>query len=176
LRDNASTNLADDENPVAGYGKLILAIVAAGKNPRSFGGIDYVDKLTDEYDDTQVGYSDWLNDDFWGLIALSAIGESDSIQNSKTFIINNQNSDGGWGYDVDIESDADNTAAAISALIAAGESASSQTTLNPSSRPMVDSPIWVPPTRRQLPGRLTPLPMWDKVPLAMSGREAVKPQ
>jgi len=70
-----------------------------------------------------------LNDDFWGIPALKATGESlnTQIQNIKTFIINNQNSDGGWGWTVGGSSDADNTAAAVMALVVAEVSTGSQT-------------------------------------------------
>jgi hypothetical protein len=107
--------------------RSILAIVAAGENPRDFGGINYVDELLEFYDDYKIvtpSLPDNLNDDFWGLIALSAIGESDSVSGCVDYILSNQNSDGGWGLTAEVEdqSDADNTAAAISALIAAGES------------------------------------------------------
>ena len=128
LRDNASANL--DANKATDWERSILAIVAAGKNPRNFGGINYVATLLALYDDgsSQIGNADWLNDDFWGILALVAIGESPTIiEASKDFIINNQNIDGGWGDNVGGNSDADNTAAAVSALIAAGVSPDSQT-------------------------------------------------
>ena len=126
LRDNASANL--DPNKATDWERSILAIVAAVENPRDFGGINYVDKLLTFYQGNQMGDATLLNDDFWGILALAAIGESPQIiQNMKGFIISRQNSDGGWGWTVGGNSDADNTAAAISALVAAGESPGSQT-------------------------------------------------
>jgi len=114
-----------DPDKATDWERAILAIVAAGKNPRDFGGIDYVGTLLDFYDGSQIGSSGQLNDDCWGLIAMEAIGEGDLVENSKSFIINNQNADGGWNWTVGGDSTADDTAAAISALIAAGESPSS---------------------------------------------------
>jgi len=126
LRDNAGVNL--DVNKATDWERSILAIVAAGKNPRSFGGVNYVDTLLAFYDGSQIGDNTLLNDDFWGILALAGIGESQTVvQASRNFIISNQNSDGGWGLAVGGNSDADNTAAAVSALIAAGVSPSSQT-------------------------------------------------
>jgi len=120
LQDN-SNHL--DPDKATDWERAILAIVAAGENPRSFGGIDYVDTLLDFYDGVQMGDDGMLNDDFWGILALDAIGESQSIiQDMAAFIVSNQNGDGGWGYTVGGNSDADDTAAAISALIAAGKS------------------------------------------------------
>lgn len=126
LRDNASANL--NANKATDWERSILAIVAAEKNPRNFGGINYVATLLALYDGNQIGDNTLLNDDFWGILALKAIGESPTIiEASKDFIIYNQNSDGGWGDNVGGNSDADNTAAAVSALIAAGVSPGSQT-------------------------------------------------
>lgn len=124
LRDN--TNHLNPSK-ATDWERSILAIVAAGENPRDFGGIDYVTTLLDFYDGTQIGDNTMLNDDFWGILALAAIGESQTIlQNVRTFIKANQNADGGWGWTVGGNSDADNTGAAISALVAAGESPGSQ--------------------------------------------------
>ncbi len=129
LRDNASANL--DPNKATDWERSILAIVAAGENPHSFGGIDYVTKLLSFYDGTQMGDSALLNDDCWGILALKGIGEgSQMIPNIAGFIKSKQNSDGGWSWTVGGASDADDTAAAISALAAAGESTSSQSLTN----------------------------------------------
>ncbi len=128
LRDNANHL---DSNKATDWERSILSIVAAGENPRNFGGIDYVSTLLGFYDGTQMGDNTMLNDDFWGILALVAIGESPAIiQNMKTFIIGSQNADGGWGWTIGGNSDADNTAAAVSALVAAGESPSSQAITN----------------------------------------------
>ena len=115
-----------DPNKATDWERFILAVVAAGENPRDFGGVDCVDTLLGFYDGTQIGDNTMLNDDFWGILSLTSIGENQGVQNSQNFIISNQNSDGGWGWTVGGISDADNTAAAISALISAGQSPSSQ--------------------------------------------------
>ena len=115
-----------DANKATDWERFILAVVAAGENPRDFGGVDCIATLLDFYDGTQIGDDGMLNDDFWGILALASIGETQGVADSKNFIINNQNSDGGWGWIVGDVSDADNTAAAISALLAAGQSSSSQ--------------------------------------------------
>ncbi len=108
------------------WARMTLAIVAAGADPTDFGGINYVAGLKDTYRSdsatgyTQIGYEDALDDDFWGVIALVAAGESvdrDIID----FILHHQNDDGGWSPVPGADSDIDNTAAAIMALVAAGE-------------------------------------------------------
>ncbi len=105
------------------YEKTILALTAAGEDPRDFGNIDFVAQLKNFYQDNQIGSSDLLNDDFWGILALVSAGEpisSQIIQDSKNFILTNQNGDGGWSYAVSGQSDTNDTAIAIIVLLEVG--------------------------------------------------------
>ncbi len=110
------------------YSKMIMAAVAADEDPTDFGGMDFVALLEAEYDGTQIGDDTLLNDDYWGVLALVAAGQdpatSTTIQDSVAFILANQDAvDDGWGWGVGGGfSDVDNTAAAIMALLAAGQS------------------------------------------------------
>jgi hypothetical protein len=111
-----SGNLATD------YEKTILALTGAGENPRTFGNIDFIAQLKTFHQNNQIGSPDLLNDDFWGILALVSAGESVSdqiIQDSKNFILSNQNEDGGWSYSVGGVSDTNDTAVAIMALLEA---------------------------------------------------------
>ncbi len=120
---------AGSANATNDYSRMILAIVAAGHDPADFGGRDFVSLLKATYDGTQIGDSSLLNDDFWGVMALVAAGydttTSDAIHDSVSFILEHQNADGGWSWGVGQDSDVDSTAAALMALIAAGQSVSS---------------------------------------------------
>ncbi len=105
------------------YAAPILAITAAGKNPRAFAPTDYVIALKSYHTENQIGNSTMLNDDIFGILALISAGEpaSDSaIADAKNFILNHQNSDGGWGFSIAANSDTNMTAAAILALLSAG--------------------------------------------------------
>jgi len=105
------------------YEKIILAITAAGQNPRTFGDIDFVSQLRGFYQNNQIGSPNYLNDDFWGILALVSAGEDSNgqiIQGSKNFILANQNSDGGFPFGVGWGSDIDDTAAAVMALLEVG--------------------------------------------------------
>lgn len=144
LRNNASL-LSGEFNLGTAYGRVVLAIIAAGENPSAFGtgdptyapGGDYLSKLKELHNGTQFtdgfGSEDLLNDDFWGLIAIIAArepGSSSLVTTTKTFIKDNQAEDGGWSWSTAANpwyggSDVDDTAAAIMALIAAGENPSS---------------------------------------------------
>lgn len=108
------------------YAKTILALAAAGEDPTAFGSIDYVAKLKTYHSNNQMGDENLLNDDFWSVLALASVDEINSTesQNAKNFILANQNNDGGWGYNVGGESDSNDTAAAVMALVEAGVSVS----------------------------------------------------
>ncbi|MBS7645512.1 terpene cyclase/mutase family protein [Candidatus Bathyarchaeota archaeon] len=112
-----------DHSKATDLARFILAMSAAGENPRDIEGTNYVALLKGLYSNGQLGDSSLLNDDFWGLMALVSAGEEDQaiIDNVRAFIKANQNPDGGWGYGVGLSSDVDDTAAAIMALTAAGE-------------------------------------------------------
>jgi len=112
-------------NPTNDYAKTILALAAAGKDPTAFGNIDYVAKLKTYYNNNQMGSDALLNDDIWSLLAFASIKKINSAeaQAAKNFLLSHQNTDGGWGYDLNGGSNTNDTAAAIMALIESGISA-----------------------------------------------------
>ncbi len=114
------------------YAKIILATVAAGKNPHTFGNIDYLKKLKTYYQDGQMGEKDLINDDFWSLLAFHSANQNDTqmLHNIQDYILSHQNNDGGWGYQVGGASDSNDTAAAIMALLESGVSVQSQAIQN----------------------------------------------
>jgi hypothetical protein len=125
LANQASENLEDDK--ATDWERSILAIVAANHSPYDFGSIDYIARVKAFYDGTQMGDPDLLNDDVWGILALKTVSPVTAmISNMALYLIDHQNSDGGWGWGIGVESDVDNTAATISALLAAGESQDSE--------------------------------------------------
>ena len=117
-----SGNLATD------YAKAILAVSAAGQDPKTFGNLDYVAKLKTFYNNSQFGDQTLINDDIWSLLALSSIKDitGQEFTDAKSFILSHQNTDGGWSYAVSATSDSNDTAAAIIALIEAEVSASDE--------------------------------------------------
>jgi hypothetical protein len=133
--DYLETNAASASSANA-YSKMIMAAAAAGKDPTDFGGRDFVALLEAEYNNNQIGDDSCLNDDFWGVMALVAAGQDPAtlaiIQDSVAFIIANQDDvDDGWGWSVGGgASDVDNTAAALMALLAAGQSPGSDAVSN----------------------------------------------
>jgi len=110
--------------------RFVLAMTAAGEDPRSINGTNYVEILNGFFNKSQIGSPSQLNDDFWVVMALVSAGEnanSTIIRSSVNFIKAHQNADGGWSWAVGVASDVDDTAAAIMALISAGEDNSTGT-------------------------------------------------
>ncbi|RLE42326.1 hypothetical protein DRJ48_03730, partial [Candidatus Woesearchaeota archaeon] len=116
-----------DPNKATDWARMLLSAVAMGKDPHFFGGEDLVERVKGFHNNQQIGDTSLLNDDFWALLALCAAGECNSQEaiDAKTFIVEHQNSDGGWSWSVGGSSDVDDTSAAIMALISAGEDLSS---------------------------------------------------
>jgi len=101
----------------------ILALTAAGEDPRTFPDTDLISQLKGFYDGTQIGDASGVNDDIFGILALVSAGESvlsSEVQGAKEFVLSNQNADGGWGWAVGADSDTNDTAAGIMALMASG--------------------------------------------------------
>ncbi|ADC66210.1 Prenyltransferase/squalene oxidase [Ferroglobus placidus DSM 10642] len=116
----------EDELPKMGtadYARTILALVAAGEDPRSFAGVNLVEKLKERVKENgQIG--DYIYTTIWGILALVSVGED--VNKSVDWLKEQQNGDGGFAWAVGEKSDFDDTAAAIQALIAAGESKDSE--------------------------------------------------
>lgn len=106
------------------YTAPILAITALNKNPRTFGSTNLVKKLKSFHKNNQIGSTSTLNDDIFGILALVASGEkeSDMVEDARGYLLSHQNNDGGWGFTTAAASDTNTTAAAITALKAAGVS------------------------------------------------------
>lgn len=139
LKDNAAL-MSGEWNLGTAYARSVLAIVAACEDPSAFGvgdptyapDGDYLSKMKELHNGIQFedgfGTTDTLNEDFWGLMALIAAGEpqdSPMVTSTVAFILDNQGEDGGWSWATFEnpwywESDVDDTAAAIMALVAAG--------------------------------------------------------
>ena len=111
-----------DPDRATDWERHTLAIVACNENPGDFGGINFVAKIISFYDGSQIGDPTILYDDIFGILALISAGMDQGttiIQQVKTHIKNEQETNGGWG-------DVDSTAAAVMALISSGENPGSE--------------------------------------------------
>ncbi|NVO66607.1 ABC transporter substrate-binding protein [Methanofollis tationis] len=110
----------DAVNPegTAELGKMVTLIAAAGEDPHAFGGHDYLTELKGRMK-ASGQFGDFVYTTYWGLFALVSAGEDISLP--VAWLKSQQNDDGGYGWMPGAESDSDDTAAVIMALIAAGE-------------------------------------------------------
>ncbi len=100
--------------------RTILALSAAGIDPRSFAGEDLVANLRAKRDgdgsvDGQVNLTA-----FYALAMRAAGADSGSLKRSGQWLRGAQNSDGGWGIQPKALSEADSTGAALQGLVATG--------------------------------------------------------
>lgn len=102
----------------AELGKMVTLIAASGEDPRAFGGRDYLTELKGRMK-TDGQFGDFVYTTYWGVFGLVSAGEDAS--KPAEWLKGQQNNDGGYGWMPGAESDSDDTAAVIMALIAAGE-------------------------------------------------------
>lgn len=89
-----------------------MALMSLGINPYIGTKIDYIKKITDTFDGTQIGDLSLFNDDIFALIILNKVGYTKNdkiISKIVSYIISKQSQDGSWGS-------VDMTAVAIQAL------------------------------------------------------------
>jgi hypothetical protein len=95
----------------------MLAAVAMGKNPRTFGGVDLVRRLRAKVaSNGRIG--SFLSSTYWGVLAFRAAGAR-LPNRSDDYIRGHQLSSGGFSYATGAGPDSNDTAAAVMALRAA---------------------------------------------------------
>ncbi|MBN2602840.1 MAG: hypothetical protein JXA91_01750 [Candidatus Thermoplasmatota archaeon] len=102
--------------------RLTMAIVSCDKDPRNFSGIDFVARIKDFFDGSQISGNSDILDDIFGILALISSGvkkDSSIIQTLCNYVKNKEYENGGWG-------NVDTTAVAIMALISSGEDKNSE--------------------------------------------------
>jgi len=101
-------------------GMLITAVVAAGRDPSSFGGLDLVTSLRALYSDGAYGTS--APDQAWAILALAAARQAMPAA-ARDHLKAIQQPDGGWLSEPGwfFGADTQTTAVALQALVAAGE-------------------------------------------------------
>ena len=113
---------------VGEVGMLVAGLAMANENPYWAGGVNLVAEIQDYYD-ADIGRFD-VNDNIynhvyalWGLSASGAKVPADAV----TWLQDQQNDDGGWGWAAGQPSDSNATAVAVEALIACGVDAQDAT-------------------------------------------------
>jgi hypothetical protein len=110
---------------LGGYGgiaQVVMALVAAGADPRDVGGVDLVARLTGSWDAKTGVYGSLLLESALVVMALAAAGAAIEVKAIPT-IVAAQIADGSWGYAGTTDpgsGDAGSTAYVVQALVAAG--------------------------------------------------------
>jgi hypothetical protein len=122
LRYLAKTGPARADERAAYAARIVMGLVAVGRDPTSFGGVDYLSKITSRYDavtgryDPQNLYSDALA--MLGVLA----GGGTLPEHSLRFLRANACTDGGFGHEQACAGgpDVDTTAIVLDVLISSG--------------------------------------------------------
>jgi energy-coupling factor transport system substrate-specific component len=102
--------------------RTILVLRASSASPRDFAGRDLVRQLKGR----QRTNGSWVNNvgfTHFGVLALRAAGEktdSSPVKRARTWLLEHQNKDGGWGVAPGSASDVDDTGAVLQAVAAGG--------------------------------------------------------
>jgi len=112
------------------YDSLLLGVIAAGQNPRSFGRVDLLSCLLASErpngkfaDRVSGGGEDLVNAQLWSIIALHAAGQSiPNADEALTWLTAHQHQDGSFNWSVSaMDPDIDTTAMALLAYHALGQ-------------------------------------------------------
>ncbi|OGZ00199.1 MAG: hypothetical protein A3B13_01710 [Candidatus Liptonbacteria bacterium RIFCSPLOWO2_01_FULL_45_15] len=98
---------------VTDYERRAMALMSLSINPYTGTDTDYIKKIADRFDGTQIGDASLVNDDIFAIFPLMKSGHVENdpmMQKIITFIISKQRADGSWEGSVDM------TAAAIQSL------------------------------------------------------------
>ena len=103
---------------VTDFERTLLAAVAGGADPRSFGGVDLVAKVV-SFQRPGGNIGDAVNSNAFGIMALRAAGLG-VPDGAVAWLKSTQNADGGWGNNPGGASNPDMTGASVMALLSAG--------------------------------------------------------
>ncbi|MEA1961915.1 MAG: S-layer homology domain-containing protein [Bacillota bacterium] len=118
------------------YDRTLLSLTCADQKPE-YNGINLVDQIKSfqqqdgQFAQLSLGEEGFINSHMWSILALLSDGEKiPQQQQSLQWLIECQNEDGGFGWYKDVDSDADDTAVAIQAMVLLGEEPAKSTAIN----------------------------------------------
>lgn len=108
-------NHRDEVKDAGDVARTILALAAAGVDPRSFGGEDLVDRLIAQRR-SNGSYQGWPGTSAYAVLALRAAGANDAAAPTVEWLRKVQGREGGWGNEPDSESTPEITGAVLQVL------------------------------------------------------------
>ncbi len=142
MLDFLKNDTADSTTSIYTVERKIIAIAAIGQDPSSFGvsGTDYEALLSAQHTSGQIGNPAYLNDDWFGIIAIDAAHDTSLLpeaQDALDYMLDHQAPNGGFSWSADYTCDfcgpdSGDTAAALIAMYAASDLglSPSDTTIN----------------------------------------------
>jgi energy-coupling factor transport system substrate-specific component len=113
-------NHMDEIQDAGDFARTILALTAAGVDPRSFGGEDLVDRLLLQRA-ANGSYQGWPGTSAYAVLALRAAGANDAAAPTVAWLRKVQGKEGGWGNEPGDESTAEITGAVLQVLTPGSE-------------------------------------------------------
>ena len=113
-------NHLDELNDAGDFARTILALTAAGVDPRDFKGEDLVDRLLAQRRDNG-SYQGWPGTSAYAVLALRAAGANDAAPPTVAWLRKVQGKDGGWGNEPGQPSTAEITGAVLQVLTPGSE-------------------------------------------------------
>ncbi|HKH64603.1 MAG TPA: prenyltransferase/squalene oxidase repeat-containing protein [Solirubrobacterales bacterium] len=108
-------NHHDEVKDAGDVARTILALAAAGVDPRSLGGEDLVDRLIAQRR-SNGSYQGWPGTSAYAVLALRAAGANDAAAPTVEWLRKVQGREGGWGNEPDSESTPEITGAVLQVL------------------------------------------------------------
>lgn len=108
-------NHRDEIKDAGDVARTILALEAAGVDPRDFGGEDLVDRLIAQRK-SNGSYQRWPGTSAYAVLALRAAGANDAATPTVEWLRKVQGREGGWGNTPDSESTPEITGAVLQVL------------------------------------------------------------
>ncbi|MFP3895232.1 MAG: prenyltransferase/squalene oxidase repeat-containing protein [Anaerolineales bacterium] len=112
---------AKSSENVGQTGRVAAALAMAGGNPYAVGDLDLISEIQSVYDEETGAYD--ANGSVWNhglaIWGLTAVGENVPAQ-AVTWLKDQQNVDGGWGWGAGVTSDSNSTALVVETLIVCG--------------------------------------------------------
>jgi energy-coupling factor transport system substrate-specific component len=115
-------NHMDEVGDAGDVARTILALVAAGVDPRSFGGEDLVDRLLSQRR-SNGSYQGWPGTSAYAVLALRAAGANDSAAPTVAWLRKVQGNEGGWGNEPESPATAEVTGAVLQVLTPGSDAA-----------------------------------------------------
>jgi Prenyltransferase and squalene oxidase repeat len=112
----------DEVKDAGDIARTILALSAAGVDPRDFGGEDLVGRLLAERRGNG-SYQGWPGTSAYAVLALRAAGANDSAAPTVEWLRKVQSREGGWGNEPDSESTPEITGAVLQVLTPGSQAA-----------------------------------------------------